>query len=375
MRLIVLGTVIDTDDMRQTLDRLVELVADGRARRISHQIATINADFLVHATDDPEVQNILLGASHATADGMPLVWGSRLLGVPVTERVTGADLVPEFAAVAARKQISFYFLGAAEGVAQQAADILIRDNPGLKVVGVDAPTIEAVSSRDPGILQRISDADPDVLFVAFGAPKQDKWIDQNLSQLDVPVCIGVGGTFDFITGRTTRAPVWIRRIGLEWLHRLCNEPRRLWRRYFRDLTYFPGAFFRQWRAVRYNGPAELTVSTSQAKDQITVDLDGALVQSTSDRLRAVMATTQPGSFVVIDARNLTHVDSVGLAALVDFAVAARKTGGSLVWENASTKVLAAIDAASLTRFFRHCAAPAEDLTVDQPPSVAIGHSR
>lgn len=372
MRLVVLGTIIDTDDMKQTLDRLVELIADGRARRRSHQVVTVNADFLVNAANDSHMQEILLGASHATADGMPLVWGSRLMGIPVPERVTGADLVPEFAAVAAKKALKLYFLGAAEGVAQDAANILVRDNPGLKVVGIDAPTIEEVSSQDPAILQRIHDADPDVLFVAFGSPKQDKWIYEHLDQLNVPVSIGIGGTFDFITGRTTRAPMWIRRIGLEWAHRLCSEPRRLWRRYWKDVTYFPGAFARQLRAVRYSGAAELDINTTPSGAGDAISLRGVLVKETSDQFRQAMANVDLGRCAVIDAQGLAHVDSVGLAALVDNAVAARKSGGSLILENASPKVLAAIEATSLTRFFEIHATPAP---VEQSPSVAVGVGR
>jgi len=371
MRLIVLGTVVDTQNMSDTLDRLVELVADGRAHGRSHQIATINADFLVHAANDPQVQQILLSASHATADGMPLVWGSRLLGVPVAERVTGADLVPELATVAAREGISFYFLGAAEGVAQKAADMLVQENPGLRIAGVHAPTIEEVSTRDPSIAQRIRDANPDVLFVAFGAPKQDKWIAEHLEQLGVPVNIGVGGTFDFITGRTTRAPMWIRRAGLEWLHRLCSEPRRLWRRYFSDITYFPGAFVRQWKAVRYSGPADLDVDVQQKGFGFSVKPRGVIVEATADAFREATKDVCGGEELTIDASELEHVDSVGLAALVDLAVAVRNAGGYLVLSESRPAVLDAIEATSLSSFFSTCAQPREQ---EIPPPVALGQN-
>jgi len=371
MRLIVLGTAVDTQNMHDTLDRVIELVADGRAHGRGHQIATINADFLVHVANDHEVQEILLSASHATADGMPLVWGSRLLGVPVAERVTGADLVPELATVAAREDISFYFLGAAEGVARKAADTLVQQNPGLRVAGVHAPSIEEVSRRDPSIVQRIRDANPDVLLVAFGAPKQDKWIAEHLDQLGVPVSIGIGGTFDFITGRTTRAPMWIRRAGLEWLHRLCSEPRRLWRRYFNDVTYFPGAFLRQWKAVRYSGTAELDVEVQPKGFGVSVKPRGVIVESTAGAFRDATKDLCDGDEVVIDASELEHVDSVGLAALVDLAVAVRKSGGYLVLSESRQAVLEAIEATSLSSFFSICAQPRVE---EVPPPVALGHN-
>jgi N-acetylglucosaminyldiphosphoundecaprenol N-acetyl-beta-D-mannosaminyltransferase len=187
----------------------------------------VNPEFVVVAHHDPEFRALLNRADLALPDGIGLVWAGRWLGQPLRERVTGSDFVPRFAALAARQGYRPFFLGAAPGVAERAAAKLVQQHPGFRVAGCHAGSPDPAEEDE--IVSRVRATRPDVLFVAYGAPAQDYWIARNLARLEVPVAMGVGGTFDFIAGVVPRAPVWMQRLGLEWLFRLVRQPWR-WRR-------------------------------------------------------------------------------------------------------------------------------------------------
>ncbi|HLK56120.1 MAG TPA: WecB/TagA/CpsF family glycosyltransferase [Chthonomonadaceae bacterium] len=249
----ILQTPIDRLDMQGVLARIETFLCE----RGFHQVATANTDYLVNALYDPELREILQAAHLITPDGMPVVWASRLLGNPLSERVTGADLVPQLALLAARKGYRLYLLGAQPEVNTSACDRLRSDYPGLQIVGSAAPPdVPLETMANAPLLADIARTRPDILLVAFGNPKQEKWIYRNRERLqEVPVCIGVGATFDFLAGRTRRAPLWMQRRGLEWLHRLAQEPRRLLKRYHRDFWLFGYHLLRQWRMQRRSAPA------------------------------------------------------------------------------------------------------------------------
>jgi N-acetylglucosaminyldiphosphoundecaprenol N-acetyl-beta-D-mannosaminyltransferase len=227
------GTLIDLVDRSAAVDRIRGLLSSGRA----HQIVTVNLDFLSIASRDARFQQTINAADLAVPDGMPLVWLSRLKGQPLTERVTGVDLVDECCAIAAERQVGVFLLGAAPGVADKAALELQRRHPRLQVVGTYSPAVGDLDERENArIVQRVRDAAPGFLFVALGAPRQDLWIHDHLAQLGVPVAMGVGCVLDLLAGAVTRAPAWMQHAGLEWAYRLAHEPGRLWRRYLlRDL--------------------------------------------------------------------------------------------------------------------------------------------
>jgi N-acetylglucosaminyldiphosphoundecaprenol N-acetyl-beta-D-mannosaminyltransferase len=248
--LVVLGVPVDNLTMEEALDRCDEFVAVGRATGRTHQITTVNADFVVNSLHDPELQRILQESDMSTADGMPLVWGSRMLGGSLPGRVTGADMVPALAHRAAQRGYSIFFLGAREGIAAKAAAILQERNPGLKVAGVLSPPPRPILEIDRSVVEAVKAARPDILLVAFGNPKQEKWIRMYAHELQVPICIGVGGTFDMIVGVTKRAPSWVQKVGMEWAYRLSQEPRRLAKRYVHDFGYFGYFFAHQWWAMR-----------------------------------------------------------------------------------------------------------------------------
>ena len=192
-----------------------------------HQIVTVNPEFVMTARRDPEFRHIINRAALALPDGVGVWWASRRLGQPLAERVPGVDLVERLAQMSATKGYRLYFLGALPGVAQRAAAILRGRSPGAAIVGTHAGSPRPEDDADS--VERICARRPHILFVAYGAPAQDYWIARNMGRLGVPVCIGVGGSFDYIAGVHPLAPQWLRNAGLEWLYRLVSQPWR-WRR-------------------------------------------------------------------------------------------------------------------------------------------------
>jgi len=225
------GVLIDQVDLSAAVDRIRIFLDSGG----SHQIVTVNLDFVSIAQRDPSFRETINAADLAVADGMPLVWVSRLKRQPLGRRITGVELVHESCQLAADLGRSVFLLGAAPGVAEQAARTLEVRYPGIRVADVYAPPFGANSrAEDEYTLKRIQQAHPDFLFVALGAPRQDLWIRMHRSQLQVPVAMGVGCVLDLLAGVVRRAPTWMQGTGLEWSYRLVQEPHRLWRRYILD---------------------------------------------------------------------------------------------------------------------------------------------
>lgn len=353
--LIILGVPIDDLTMPQALVRLEEFIADGRATGRSHQIATINADFVVNSLHDPDLRRILQESDMATADGMPLVLGARLLGVPLADRVTGADLVPALAERAAEKAYSIFLLGARPGVGLRAAEILQQRYPGLQIAGVVSPPNVPIQEMDRSILDQIKAAKPDILLVAFGNPKQEKWIRMYANSINVPVCIGVGGTFDMIAGITRRAPQWVQQAGLEWLYRLLQEPRRLWRRYVHDFGYFGYFFVRQWWAMRQGKlPAPLlpTSETVFINQTVILNIEGRMDISNYERfVERAEEALQTTPFLVVDLSRAKFLDSTAMGALVALANRARAAGGTLRLAAIPADMLRMLSLIRLDHFF------------------------
>jgi N-acetylglucosaminyldiphosphoundecaprenol N-acetyl-beta-D-mannosaminyltransferase len=219
----ILGVRVHNVTWEQTLAHVEIFIAS----RQPHHVVTVNPEFIMAAQRDPEFLSILNRADLALPDGIGLLWAGRWLGQPFQERVTGSDFVPRFAALAARRSYRPFFLGAAPGIAEQAAEKLAQQHPGFRVANCYAGSPDP--AEEDAIVLRVRESQPDALFVAYGAPAQDYWIARNLARLEVPVAMGVGGTFDFIAGVVPRAPRWMQRLGLEWLFRLMRQPWR-WRR-------------------------------------------------------------------------------------------------------------------------------------------------
>jgi len=220
----ILNIPVHAVTMAQTLALVEQYMAEPRL----HQIATVNPEFVMTAQNDAGFRHILQSADLCLPDGVGLLYAARRQGRPLPERVPGSELVYRLAELAAAKGWPLFLLGAAPGVAEEAAHALGERYPGLTIAGTYAGSPAA--EENDAIVRRINDSGAALLFVAYGAPKQDKWIDRNRDNLPaVRVALGVGGSLDFITGRSVRAPQWAQDMGLEWLHRLYKEPWR-WRR-------------------------------------------------------------------------------------------------------------------------------------------------
>lgn len=226
-RLHILGVPIDPATFESMLDGITQWIARGD--RV-YQICTASPEFVMIAQDDPEFMRVLRSADLCVADGVGLLFAARYLGHRLPERVTGSDGVPLIAKRAAREGWKLFLLGAAPGVAEQAAACLTEQNPGLQIAGTYAGS--PAPEEEDAIIARINASGADLLLVAYGAPRQDVWIARNRARLKVGVAMGVGGTLDFVAGIVPRAPHWMRRMALEWLYRLYKQPWR-WRRMLR----------------------------------------------------------------------------------------------------------------------------------------------
>ena len=223
-RVTVAGVGVDAVTGAEALDRIEAMVASGRP----HLMAVVNASKLVLASGDPDLRRVLERADLVTADGMSVVWGARLLGGRLPERVTGIDTMTRLVERAAARGWRVYFLGATQEALELAVANLRRAHPTLAVAGLHDGYFRG---REGEEVERIRAARSHLLFVAMGSPAQERFLGENLERLGVPFSLGVGGSFDHIAGLSRRAPRWMQRAGLEWAHRLASEPRRLWRRY------------------------------------------------------------------------------------------------------------------------------------------------
>lgn len=242
------AVAFDRVTMQEAVARIVEMAFKrDRARHV----CTGNLDHLVWMTKDEAFRAAYDAADLVVADGAPIVWLSRLAArrsrSTLPERVTGSDLFWELASASARHHLRLFFLGGVPGAAAKAAEIAERRYPGARVCGTYCPPSSTFhdDEEQARIREVVRAAEPDVLLVAFGAPKQEKWIAANKDMLGVPVSIGVGASFDMAAGFVRRAPRWVQRVGLEWFYRFAQEPGRLFRRYFvDDLPYLFGAALR-----------------------------------------------------------------------------------------------------------------------------------
>jgi N-acetylglucosaminyldiphosphoundecaprenol N-acetyl-beta-D-mannosaminyltransferase len=234
-----LGVNVDALDTQGLYARILDFVRERKPRKVMY----LNADCALLARKDEHYRRILNNADLVYADGISIVYGARLLGRHLPGRSTGADFIPRFGVGFAENNIRLFLLGARPGVAEKAAANLLQVAPSLSIVGAHHGYFRKEETGQ--VIRKIQEAHPDILLVGLGAPYQEKWIDEHLVQLNTPVVWGVGGAFDFISGRTPRGPKWLVDHGFEWLCRLFAEPRRLWRRYLIGNIEF------LWRVLLY----------------------------------------------------------------------------------------------------------------------------
>ena len=239
------GMGISRITMKGAIECVQNWCAEPRGESCRY-IVTPNVDHAVMFQHCVDLRNSYDDASLVLADGMPLVIASRLVCQPLPQRVAGSDLVPQL--FAAGKRLKVFLLGAAPGVAATAAGRIENQWPAVDVVGTYSPPpgFENDAAENERILATIAAAAPDLLVVGFGAPKQEIWVHRYQHQLAAKVAICGGATIDFLAGHRQRSPVWMRRIGLEWLYRVASEPRRLAGRYAHDAWRFPPLVWREW---------------------------------------------------------------------------------------------------------------------------------
>ncbi|WP_425061004.1 N-acetylglucosaminyldiphosphoundecaprenol N-acetyl-beta-D-mannosaminyltransferase [Sporomusa carbonis] len=220
-RATVLNIMIDTVTMSEAVAKIEQYIAE----KTPHLIATANAEMVMMAQEDQELAAILRQCALVVPDGAGVVWAARHQGYTMPERVTGYDLAQNLLAKAVAKGYRVFMFGGQPDIVEKAKNIALKQYPGLNVAGTRHGFFSA--QDEPAIIESIQSAKPDILLVALGVPKQEKWLAKHLEKLNVPVCMGVGGTFDVMAGAVKRAPLWMQRINLEWLFRLICQPQRI----------------------------------------------------------------------------------------------------------------------------------------------------
>lgn len=228
----MMGCRIDNLSMEETLQKIEGFIQDGRP----HQHVAVNVDKLVKASRDEQLRRIINNCALVSVDGMPVVWASRLLGKPLKERVAGIDLFEALMSRSADRFWRVFLLGARPEVVAGVRTRYEQKYPGLNVVGHHDGYWEP--EWEAALVEQISAARPDLLFVAISSPKKEQFLGRYQGDMQVPFAMGVGGTFDVAVGRVKRAPRWAQRAGLEWFYRFLQEPRRMFRRYFIDDVAF-----------------------------------------------------------------------------------------------------------------------------------------
>ena len=237
-----------------TLVETVEFIGELIQRREPSFFITAPSHYAMLTEQNADLRALNARAAFILADGAPLVWASRWHGSPLPERVAGSDLIFELSAEAAKSGYRLFLLGGAEGVADEAAERLRRRYPGLQVVGTLCPPFRELTAGEwNGLVDRIRATRPDILLVAFGQPKGERWIDKHLADLGVPVSVQLGASLDFAAGRVRRAPRWMQKTGLEWAFRLWLEPGRLFKRYASNAWFILRMLSRDFRQVTSAG--------------------------------------------------------------------------------------------------------------------------
>lgn len=207
------------------MEMALSVIEDFIAQRTPHLVVTADASAVVIAQNDRELYSIINCADLVTPDGMGILWAAKCFGCPLLERVSGADMVEKLCSIADKTGYRIFLLGSAPGIADAAAMNLKARYPNLQIAGTHHGYFK--EDEAPQIIQKIRDSKPDILFTAMGIPLQEKWISRYMHEIEVPVSMGVGGTFDVLSGQVKRAPKWMQDHGLEWIYRLIKDPKKI----------------------------------------------------------------------------------------------------------------------------------------------------
>lgn len=239
----ILSVNVSKLNLNQTVEKFIYWIESRQKKRIC--VTPVNCILWAHKNS--YLRHIYNSSDMNLPDGIPLIWASKFLNNPIAGRVTGLDLLPEFARIASQKKYTFFFLGGKEGVARILADTLKIKHPELMIVGTYSPPFADRFSDEENtkMIEMINMVKPNVLWVSLTAPKQDYWIFDNFDKLNVHIAIGVGGAFEVTAGLIKRAPLWMQKNGLEWFYRFIQEPTRLFKRYIIEAPSFIPLIFLQ----------------------------------------------------------------------------------------------------------------------------------
>ena len=231
-RIKLLNIYIDNYTMREAINEIDCLIQ----RQVPSYVVTPNLDHIVTLENDEEFKEVYRNADMVVADGKPLIWISKIKKTPIKEKISGSDLFPHMCELAVQKGYTIFIMGAQEGVADRAVKNLKEKYPGIKFVGTYSPSFGFEKKEDElkKMEKMILSTKPDILAVSLGSPKGEKFIYKHLKEYGVPLCISIGATIDFEAGNVKRAPKWMSDIGLEWLFRITQDPKRLLKRYWTD---------------------------------------------------------------------------------------------------------------------------------------------
>jgi N-acetylglucosaminyldiphosphoundecaprenol N-acetyl-beta-D-mannosaminyltransferase len=221
----ILGCNINTYTMKETVDKVEKIISE---RKVTHHIV-VNAAKIVMMQKDHKLQEIINSCGFVNPDGQSIVWASKFLGKPLPERVAGIDLMLNLIEISAGKGYRIFFLGARKETIEKVVQVLGNKYINLQIAGYRDGFFS--EEENDAIVKQINASNADILFLGISSPKKEYWLAQNLNKLNVPFCMGVGGSFDVIAGLTKRAPLWMQMVGLEWFYRLIQEPKRMWKRY------------------------------------------------------------------------------------------------------------------------------------------------
>lgn len=367
------GVPIDHLTMDSCLDEIDRLVMDGRANNRTHQVATVNVDFLVNAVRQPDVMNLLQDSSLNLADGMPLVWGSPLLGPSLPERVAGADLVGLLAERSARRGWRVHFFGGGDDVARRASDLLVQRFPGAAITTDQGPIIRDPDNVDDDVIADIVKHDPDILCVALGNPKQERFIAAHRHRLGCPVMIGIGGSLDMLVGDKRRAPKWVQSVGAEWIVRGAQEPGRLGRRYLGDARAFFPLLTRSARTARRyaSSPAVDVRVGSCGAVEVNLGHEGSPVEAFTQ----AAASLQSWQSVTIDCGDADAVSPLGHSALIGVVRLAVSHGVPIEISPASEGLRRCFDELGTLEYLHRHAEPRSHEAPKIPSASTLGLGR
>jgi N-acetylglucosaminyldiphosphoundecaprenol N-acetyl-beta-D-mannosaminyltransferase len=331
----VLGMPIDATNMRT----VVRHIASAAASASPLFISTLNVNFLTYSRRDSEFRASLIDSDLCTADGMPIVWLSRLLGIPLKERIAGADLFDTLNCVPGGEPLKAFLFGGAEGVAEKAAQRLNAQKGGVVCTGWHCPGfggVEEMSSDE--IIDKINASGADCLVVALGAHKGHLWLQRNQHKLKIPIRAQLGATINFQAGTIRRAPRVMQKCGLEWLWRIKEEP-RLWRRYFIDgvilgrlmLTQVvPLALLMRWQNLRWRNDHEIAIARSEDAHRVTLTVTGIAANGNGEKAaRSLSQAAEAAKDVVIHLGGTRQVDARFMGSLLLLQKRLKETGRSL----------------------------------------------